>query len=116
MTARPRPWPLALLLAVVVALLGTASAGADQHAPTRHDAAIATPADNAGLAPTRSPGRLLTDVPRTADTDPWPGAEPAPPVVATVLLPRTGRLPDHGGTPPRVRRAPSTGDRAPPSH
>ena len=107
-----RRWPLALLLAIVLAAFGAATFGGGHTAAAeRHGAALTRyEGDSAALAPTRSPGvteRLAA--PAQYAVAPQPPAPPAPFAHRRALL-------DHDSVPPRTMRAPGTGDRAPPSH
>jgi hypothetical protein len=102
---------LAVLLGFVLAALGVAPAGADHHPDERHKAAL-TAYEDSSVAPPRSPSRLLTEPVRVvghADAVPADTAQPAERA-------RRRRPVDHRRAEPRVHQAPSTGDRAPPSH
>jgi hypothetical protein len=102
---------LALLLAVVLATVGTAPPGAAHRtASVQHEAALAAHQD--GATPlARSPIRVL-------DARTFGGVDialPPPNAVRPLRLAIDSRS-AHGDPSPRTRRAPSTGDRAPPSH
>jgi len=101
-----------LLLAVVLGTAGTAPPGATQAAASvQHEVALAAHQDGAThLA--RSPGRILDARAFSAAVAALP-----PPNAARPLLRRAvDSWSQHADPSPRTRRAPSTGDRAPPSH
>lgn len=107
-----RRWPLALLLAVVLAAFGASALGGQARAVAEsHDAAVAAYEGNpAALTPTRSPG--VTE--RLAAPAVYATLPPRP--VAPAQFARRRALLDHDSVLPLRRRTPSTGDRAPPSH
>lgn len=107
-----RRWALALLLAVVLAAFGASVFGGEAPVSSdRHDAALtAYEGGPAALSPTRSLG--VTERPALPTEYAVAPRRPAPPAP---FVHRRAPL-DHGSVPPRERRTPSTGDRAPPSH
>jgi hypothetical protein len=112
MSRTERRWPLALLLAVVLAAFGAAALGGQVRAVAQpHDAAITAYEGNpAALTPARSPG--VTE-PLAAPAE--YATLPSRPVPRARFAHRRALL-DHDSVLPRLRRTPSTGDRAPPSH
>jgi hypothetical protein len=107
-----RQWALALLLAVVLAAFGASVSGGGSPASAEpHDGALtAYESDPAALAPTRALGVTERPAPPTEYAVAPP--HPAPP--APFVHRRSPAA--HESVPPQKRRAPSTGDRAPPSH
>lgn len=107
-----RRWALALLLAVVLAAFGASALGGEAPASAdRHDAALtAYESAPAALSPTRSLG--VTERPAPPTEYAMAPPHPAPPVP---FAHRRAPL-DPDSVRPQKRRAPSTGDRAPPSH
>lgn len=101
---------LAVLLAVVLTTVGVAPGGASPSAaPVHHEAALATHHDGAATL-ARSPHRI--------DARAFGALDIAAPPPGTVrpLRPAVDSRATHAAPSPRTRRAPSAGDRAPPSH
>lgn len=104
-------WPLALLLAFVLAALGASASGGMAPSPERHDTALTAYEAN---PPALAPNRALGVTERPAPPTEYAVAPPHPAPPAPFAHRRSPLDPDR--VPPRKLRAPSTGDRAPPSH
>lgn len=121
-TPRP-PWWILGLLATILAVLAASSAAYGRQSPADtpepHDTAVTSyEAGVAAVVPTRSPGRLLAEPTRLRTLGPadvLPAGD-MPDALASLSLTLPGSRCGHRPQEPRTRQAPSTGDRAPPSH